>query len=97
MPNGECETDAEAGRIAAELVRLQKAGAIKNEQDASSYANLIRLFGARFTCPRRGVSAKAWNAKPGTGLRLNASGNRRIVEPQPIKKTLYRVTAQRHA
>jgi hypothetical protein len=32
----------------AELVRLYKAGAIKNEQDASFYANLVKSFGASF-------------------------------------------------
>jgi hypothetical protein len=37
---------AEAGRIAGELAKLHRAGAIKNEQDASFYAGLIHLFGA---------------------------------------------------
>jgi hypothetical protein len=43
------DTDVEARRIADELVKLHKAGAIKSEQDASFYANLIHLFGASFT------------------------------------------------
>ena len=46
MPNGECDKDAEARSIAAELVRLHKAGAIKNEPDASFYAKLVKRFGA---------------------------------------------------
>ncbi len=48
MPNGECDKDAEARSIAAELVRLHKAGAIKNEPDASFYAKLVKRFGASF-------------------------------------------------
>jgi hypothetical protein len=49
-PNGEfgSDMDAEAHRIAAELVRLHKAGAIKSEQDLSFYAHLIRDFGAAY-------------------------------------------------
>ena len=43
------DPDVEAGRIAGELVKLHKAGAIKSEQDASFYANLIRRFGTSFT------------------------------------------------
>jgi hypothetical protein len=37
---------AEAGRIAGELAKLHRAGAIKNDQDASFYASLVRIFGA---------------------------------------------------
>ena len=40
--------DAEARRIAAELVKLHKAGAIKSGRDAPFYANLAYLFGASF-------------------------------------------------
>jgi hypothetical protein len=49
------DTDVEARRIADELVKLHKAGAIKSEQDASFYANLVHLFGASFTA--RGEAA----------------------------------------
>jgi hypothetical protein len=42
-------TDTEARRIAAELVKLHKAGAIKSRPDTSFYANLLLLFGASFT------------------------------------------------
>jgi hypothetical protein len=50
-PNSESgiDTDAEARRIAAELVRLHEAGVIKSEEDASFYANLVHRFGASFT------------------------------------------------
>ncbi len=50
-PNGESgiDTDVEARRIADELVKLHEAGAIKSEQDASFYANLVHLFGASFS------------------------------------------------
>ena len=58
-PNGECDKDAEARRVATELVRLHKAGAIKSEQDASSYANLVHLFGASFHCSRGTVCGQA--------------------------------------
>jgi hypothetical protein len=53
------DTDVEARRIADELVKLHKAGAIKNEQDASFYANLVHLFGASFYCSRGTVSGQA--------------------------------------
>ena len=61
-PNGESaiDTDAEARRIAGESVKLHKAGAIKSEQDASFYANLVRLFGASFT-----ASVGPYAHKPG--------------------------------
>jgi hypothetical protein len=49
------DTDVEARRIADELVKLHEAGAIKSEQDASFYANLVHLFGASFTA--RGEAA----------------------------------------
>lgn len=42
---------AEAGRIATELSKLDRDGAIKSEQDASFYANLIRIFDATYTGP----------------------------------------------
>jgi hypothetical protein len=50
-PNSESgiDTDAEARRIAGELVKLHKAGAIKSDQDASLCANLVHLFVASFT------------------------------------------------
>ena len=50
-PNGESgiDTEVEARRIADELVKLHEAGAIKSEQDASFYANLVHLFGASFS------------------------------------------------
>jgi hypothetical protein len=50
-PNGESgiDTDVEARRIAEELVKLHESGAIKSEQDASFYANLVHLFGASFS------------------------------------------------
>ena len=44
-------TDPEAGRIARELVKLHRDGAIKSERDASFYANLIRDFGATYAGP----------------------------------------------
>ena len=50
--------DVEARRIARELVRLHKAGAIKSEQDASFYARLIRDFGASFTVRTGPVAPK---------------------------------------
>ncbi len=40
---------AEARRIARELVKLHRDGAIKSERDSSFYANLIRGFGAAYT------------------------------------------------
>ena len=42
---------AEAGRIATELSKFDRDGAIKSEQDASFYANLIRIFDATYTGP----------------------------------------------
>jgi hypothetical protein len=42
------DTDVEARRIADELVKLHKAGAVKSEQKASFYANLVHRFGASF-------------------------------------------------
>jgi hypothetical protein len=50
-PNNESgiDTELEARRIADEVVKLHKAGAIKNEQDASFYANLVHRFGSSFT------------------------------------------------
>ena len=53
-------TLAEARRIAGELVKLHKTGAIKNEQDASFYANLVHLFGASFgnETSKRGATAE---------------------------------------
>ena len=50
-PNGESgiDRDVEARRIAHELVKLHEAGAIKSEQDASFYANLVHLFCASFS------------------------------------------------
>ena len=50
-PNEESGIDpnVEARRIADELVKLHESGAIKSEQDASFYANLVHLFGASFS------------------------------------------------
>ena len=42
------DTDPEARRIAAELSKLHKAGAIKNEQDAKFYANVVKTFGGTY-------------------------------------------------
>ena len=39
---------AEARRIARELVKLHRDGAIKSERDASFYATLVRDFGATY-------------------------------------------------
>ena len=47
--NAPADTDPEARRIAGELVKLHGAGAIKSDQDASFYANLIRTFDATYT------------------------------------------------
>ena len=57
-PKGEpagSDIDTEPRRIADELIKLHEAGAIKSEQDASFYANLVHLFGASFTA--RGEAA----------------------------------------
>ena len=51
--------EREAHRIANELVKLHKAGAIKGDQDASFHANLV-LFGASFT-----VRVGPYAPKPG--------------------------------
>ncbi len=67
-PEDEIDPDAEARRIAGELVRLHKAGAIKSEKDASFYANLIRRFGASFTV-RTGPFAQ-----PGSSQRTHGAG-----------------------
>ena len=51
-PKGEpagSDLDTEPRRIADELVKLHESGAIKSEQDASFYANLVNLFGASFS------------------------------------------------
>lgn len=48
-PGDDDNLDVEARRIAGELVKLHKAGAVKSEQDASIYADLNRRFGASFT------------------------------------------------
>ena len=53
------DTDVEARRIAYELVKLHEAGAIKSEQDASFYANLVNLFGASFTARREAACVQA--------------------------------------
>ena len=53
------------GAIADELVKLHKAEAIKSEQDASFYANLVRLFGASFTA-RVGPHVPKQGARNGT-------------------------------
>ena len=42
------DTDSEARRIANGLLKLEGAGAIKNETDASFYAHLIRAFDAQY-------------------------------------------------
>ena len=47
-PGDDDNLDVEARRIAGELVKLHKAGAIKSEQDAAFYARLIRDFGAAY-------------------------------------------------
>jgi hypothetical protein len=41
-------TGREAQRIAAELVRFHRAGAVKNEQDTEFYANVIKAFDATY-------------------------------------------------
>ena len=45
------EEDLRARRIARELVKLHRDGAIKTVGDASFYANLIRDFGATYAGP----------------------------------------------
>jgi hypothetical protein len=45
------DTDPEARRIAKELVKLHRDGAIKTAGDASFYANLIRDFDATYPGP----------------------------------------------
>ena len=59
--SGESDVNADADRIAAELVKLHKAGAIKSEQDASFYANLVHLLGASFSAyvGPQGVQARS--------------------------------------
>lgn len=49
-PRRESPEDAESRRIAMELVRLQRAGAITGPDDpeAALFAAVMRLFGARF-------------------------------------------------
>ena len=46
--NAQPDTDPEARRIAAELSKLHKAGAVKNEQDAKFYANVVKTFGGTY-------------------------------------------------
>ena len=53
-PHFALHLDVEARRIADELVKLHKAGAIKSEQDASFYANLVYHFGAPALLSARG-------------------------------------------
>ena len=43
------DADEEARRIANELLKLHNAAAIKSEQDASFYANLVHRFDGSFT------------------------------------------------
>ena len=43
----------EARRIADELLKLHRDGAIKGPSDASFFARLIRDFGATYTAPKR--------------------------------------------
>jgi hypothetical protein len=45
---------AEAHRIAGELVRLRRAGAISDPDDPVFFATLLRDFGATFTGMQRG-------------------------------------------
>jgi hypothetical protein len=49
--------DPEARRIADELVKLYRSGAIKSQEDAEFYANLIRTFDATYTGSSAGASA----------------------------------------
>ena len=81
------DTDVEARRIADELVKLHEAGAIKSEQDASFYANLVHRFGASFTAhvgphvSKQGAAnglAVPEPGKPTRLLRRNASKSREI-------------------
>jgi hypothetical protein len=47
----EQEFDREAHRIAAELVRLHRDGAVASQADAMFYAHLLCDFGATYTGP----------------------------------------------
>ena len=70
------DTDVEARRIVDELVKLHEAGAIKSEQDASFYANLVHLFGASFSAhvgpqvSKQGAPNGLTRQNPGTPTRI---------------------------
>ena len=49
--------ESEAHRIAAELVRLHRDGAIASQKDASFYAHLLRDFDATYTGPVSNIHA----------------------------------------
>ena len=84
------DTDVEARRIAGELVKLQKAGAIKNEQDASFYANLIRRFGASFTVRPGPVAANSGvpngRTVPEPGKPYTPTAARRVKVPRGLSR-----------
>jgi hypothetical protein len=48
--------ESEARRIATELVRLHRDGAVASQADASFYAHLLRDFGATYTGPKRAAT-----------------------------------------
>jgi hypothetical protein len=61
----------EARRIAGELVRLHRDGAIRSQKDASFDAHLLRDFDATYTGPARSVPAEP----PGPMCRLPCSAS----------------------
>ena len=66
----EQEFDGEARRIAAELVRLHKDGAIASQADAMFYARLLCDFGAAYTGPVSSVPQDASGPYVPTAMQL---------------------------
>jgi hypothetical protein len=67
------ELDAElteARRIAGELVRLHRDGAIRSQKDAGFYAQLLRDFGAAYTGPVSSVPQDASGPYVPTAIQL---------------------------
>jgi hypothetical protein len=64
--------ETEARRIAAELERLQRDGAIANksvrDRDACFYANVLRDFGATYTGPGIAVDQDEARGNPPAGV-----------------------------
>jgi hypothetical protein len=80
------DTDVEARRIAGELVKLHKAGAIKSEQERFLLCEPDPSLRSQFYCSRRAARTKARIAKPGTGQPLHAYRRAAGQNPERIKQ-----------